>query len=242
MRLCEHRYGRPRRRCLLASRPEEDRGFAFWCRRVGDKRTTTLDYLDTQVRLVEDILAPSSSVLRGGKREQIETVQSIIGRRWRHQRVYSSLRLPGLAERDFSPARTDCADQRPRCPRSPGVARSATRFGPIALTFVARGRRLSFCRDWDQSCQYDRKLRTRSWSRRCRRMRPFSEPANCLTIASRAMEVECWGAFLGDPMHRHRRGPRGRTMGPLTPADITSLVSAIVQGRTISRVSVLFSA
>ena len=56
---------------------------------------TTIDYLDTQVRLVEDILAPYR------ESGQIETVQSIIGVGGGTS-AFIVVRLPDWAERDFT--------------------------------------------------------------------------------------------------------------------------------------------
>ena len=73
--------------------PEEDRGFFLVQARGASD--TTVDYLDTQVLLVEDILAP---YLQNG---QIETVQSIIGIGGGTS-AFIVVRLPDWAERDFT--------------------------------------------------------------------------------------------------------------------------------------------
>ena len=56
---------------------------------------TTIDYLDTQVRLVEDILAPYQ------QNGQIETVQNIIGVGGSTS-AFIVVRLPDWGERDFT--------------------------------------------------------------------------------------------------------------------------------------------
>ena len=73
--------------------PEEDRGFFLVQARGASD--TTIDYLDTQVRLVEDILAPYR------ESGQIETVQSIIGVGGGTS-AFIVVRLPDWAERDFT--------------------------------------------------------------------------------------------------------------------------------------------
>jgi hydrophobe/amphiphile efflux-1 (HAE1) family protein len=73
--------------------PEEDRGFFLVQARGASD--TTIDYLDTQVLLVEDILAPYQE---GG---QIETVQSIIGVGGGTS-AFIVVRLPDWAAREFT--------------------------------------------------------------------------------------------------------------------------------------------
>jgi hydrophobe/amphiphile efflux-1 (HAE1) family protein len=73
--------------------PEEDRGF-FLVQARGSS-DTTIDYLDTQVLLVEDILAPYQ------QSGQIETVQSIIGVGGGTS-AFIIVRLPDWTERDFT--------------------------------------------------------------------------------------------------------------------------------------------
>ena len=73
--------------------PSEDRGFFLVQSRGASD--TTVDYLDTQVQLVEDILAP---YLENG---QVETVQSIIGI-GSGTSAFTVVRLPDWSERDFS--------------------------------------------------------------------------------------------------------------------------------------------
>ena len=73
--------------------PEEDRGFFLVQARGASD--TTIDYLDTQVALVEDILAPYR------ESGQIETVQSIIGVGGGTS-AFIVVRLPDWAERDFT--------------------------------------------------------------------------------------------------------------------------------------------
>ncbi|AHD02247.1 efflux RND transporter permease subunit [Leisingera methylohalidivorans] len=73
--------------------PEEDRGFFLVQARGASD--TTIDYLDTQVRLIEDILAPYRDS------GQIETVQSIIGVGGGTS-AFIVVRLPDWAERDFT--------------------------------------------------------------------------------------------------------------------------------------------
>ncbi|MDF1855858.1 efflux RND transporter permease subunit [Pseudooceanicola sp.] len=73
--------------------PEEDRGFFLVQARGASD--TTVDYLDSQVLLVEDILAP---YLESG---QIAAVQSIIGVGGGTS-AFIVVRLPDWAERDFS--------------------------------------------------------------------------------------------------------------------------------------------
>ncbi|MBU2983154.1 efflux RND transporter permease subunit [Lentibacter algarum] len=73
--------------------PQEDRGFFLVQARGASD--TTIDYLDTQVLLVEDILAPYQ------QSGQIETVQSIIGVRGGTS-AFIVVRLPDWAERDFT--------------------------------------------------------------------------------------------------------------------------------------------
>ena len=73
--------------------PEEDRGFFLVQARGASD--TTIDYLDTQVALVEDILAPYR------ESGQIETVQSIIGVGGGTS-AFIVVRLPDWAERDFA--------------------------------------------------------------------------------------------------------------------------------------------
>ncbi|MEP2682997.1 MAG: efflux RND transporter permease subunit [Sulfitobacter sp.] len=73
--------------------PEEDRGFFLVQARGASD--TTIDYLDTQVTLVEDILAPYR------ESGQIETVQSIIGVGGGTS-AFIVVRLPDWAARDFS--------------------------------------------------------------------------------------------------------------------------------------------
>ncbi len=73
--------------------PSEDRGFFLvFARGASD---TTVEYLDTQVTQVEDILAPYQ------ESGQIETVQSIIGVRGGSS-AFIIVRLPDWDERDFS--------------------------------------------------------------------------------------------------------------------------------------------
>jgi len=118
------------------------------------------DYLDTQVRLVRDIL------------RRIEKADR--SRQCKHYRVggrHHAFIVCGC--RDWanvtSPARTDGADQRHGCPR-PGVCRSSAR-STNSLNIVARGRRVSFFRDWDNLPILDRKtcraLCSRRWSQAC---------------------------------------------------------------------------
>ncbi|MGR3473197.1 MAG: efflux RND transporter permease subunit [Sulfitobacter sp.] len=73
--------------------PEEDRGFFLVQARGASD--TTIDYLDTQVALVEDILAPYR------ESGQIETVQSIIGVGGGTS-AFIVVRLPDWAARDFT--------------------------------------------------------------------------------------------------------------------------------------------
>jgi len=73
--------------------PDEDRGF-FLVQASGSS-DTTIDYLDTQVLLVEDILAPYQ------ESGQIETVQSILGVGGGTS-AFIVVRLPDWAERDFT--------------------------------------------------------------------------------------------------------------------------------------------
>ena len=73
--------------------PDEDRGFFLVQARGASD--TTIDYLDTQVRLVEDILAPYQ------ENGQIETVQSIIGVGGGTS-AFIVVRLPDWGERDFT--------------------------------------------------------------------------------------------------------------------------------------------
>lgn len=73
--------------------PDEDRGFFIVQARGASD--TTIDYLDTQVLLVEDILAPYQ------ESGQIETVQSIIGVGGGTSAIIV-VRLPDWAERDFT--------------------------------------------------------------------------------------------------------------------------------------------
>lgn len=73
--------------------PEEDRGFFLVQARGASD--TTIDYLDTQVLLVEEILAPYQ------ESGQIETVQSIIGVGGGTS-AFIVVRLPDWAERDFT--------------------------------------------------------------------------------------------------------------------------------------------
>ncbi|HCQ58999.1 MAG TPA: AcrB/AcrD/AcrF family protein [Sulfitobacter sp.] len=73
--------------------PEEDRGFFLVQARGASD--TTIDYLDTQVAQVEDILAPYR------ESGQIETVQSIIGVGGGTS-AFIVVRLPDWAERDFT--------------------------------------------------------------------------------------------------------------------------------------------
>ena len=73
--------------------PEEDRGFFLVQARGASD--TTIDYLDTQVALVEDILAPYR------ESGQIETVQSIIGVGGGTS-AFIVVRLPDWVERDFA--------------------------------------------------------------------------------------------------------------------------------------------
>jgi len=73
--------------------PDEDRGFFLVQARGASD--TTIDYLDTQVLLVEDILAPYQ------ESGQIETVQSIIGVGGGTS-AFIVVRLPDWAERDFT--------------------------------------------------------------------------------------------------------------------------------------------
>lgn len=73
--------------------PDEDRGFFLVQARGASD--TTIDYLDTQVLLVEDILAPYQ------ESGQIETVQSIIGVGGGTSAVIV-VRLPDWTERDFT--------------------------------------------------------------------------------------------------------------------------------------------
>ncbi|MGR3499176.1 MAG: efflux RND transporter permease subunit [Limimaricola soesokkakensis] len=73
--------------------PDEDRGFFLVQARGASD--TTVEYLDTQVMLVEDILAP---YLENG---QVAAVQSIIGIGGGNS-AFIVVRLPDWAERDFS--------------------------------------------------------------------------------------------------------------------------------------------
>ena len=73
--------------------PQEDRGFFLVQARGASD--TTIDYLDTQILLVEDILAPYQ------ESGQIETVQSIIGVGGGTS-AFIVVRLPDWSERDFT--------------------------------------------------------------------------------------------------------------------------------------------
>ncbi|WP_417770058.1 efflux RND transporter permease subunit [Stappia sp.] len=73
--------------------PEEDRGFFLVQARGASD--TTIDYLDTQVLMVEDILAPYQ------ESGQIETVQSIVGVGGGTS-AFIVVRLPDWAERNFT--------------------------------------------------------------------------------------------------------------------------------------------
>ena len=73
--------------------PEEDRGFFLVQARGASD--TTIDYLDTQVLLIEDILAPYQ------ESGQIETVQSIIGVGGGTS-AFIVVRMPDWTERDFT--------------------------------------------------------------------------------------------------------------------------------------------
>ena len=73
--------------------PQEDRGFFLVQARGASD--TTIDYLDTQILLVEDILAPYQ------ESGQIETVQSIVGVGGGTS-AFIVVRLPDWADRDFT--------------------------------------------------------------------------------------------------------------------------------------------
>ncbi|GIT86018.1 efflux RND transporter permease subunit [Roseobacter sp. OBYS 0001] len=112
--------------------PEEDRGF-FLIQARG-ATDTTVDYLDTQVVLVEDILTPYRAT------GQIEVVQSIIGVGGGND-AFIIVRLPDWAERDWSQSDL-IADLTDELASVPGVQVS-TRF-TNSLNIRGAGRGLQF--------------------------------------------------------------------------------------------------
>ena len=182
--------------------PEEDRGFFLVQARGASD--TTIDYLDTQVRLVEDILAPYR------ESGQIETVQSIIGVGGGTS-AFIVVRLPDWAERDFTPQEL-IAQISGTLSSVPGVQVSARSTNSLnirgaggGLSFAVTGTNLA-----NMTETADALVAAMSQDA------TFMNPQLSNNSVNAQLEVNVDDSAAGD-------------MG-LNTADITSLVSAMVQG------------
>ena len=182
--------------------PEEDRGFFLVQARGASD--TTIDYLDTQVRLVEDILAPYR------ESGQIETVQSIIGVGGGTS-AFIVVRLPDWAERDFTQQEL-IAQISGTLSSVPGVQVSARSTNSLnirgaggGLSFAVTGTNLA-----NMTETADALVAAMSQDA------TFLNPQLSNNSVNAQLEVNVDDSAAGD-------------MG-LNTADITSLVSAMVQG------------
>ena len=182
--------------------PEEDRGFFLVQARGASD--TTIDYLDTQVRLVEDILAPYR------ESGQIETVQSIIGVGGGTS-AFIVVRLPDWAERDFSQQEL-IAQISGKLSSVPGVQVSARSTNSLnirgaggGLSFAVTGTNLANMTETAGAL-------VAAMSQDA----TFLNPQLANNSVNAQLEVNVDDSTAGD-------------MG-LSTADITSLVSAMVQG------------
>ena len=182
--------------------PEEDRGFFLVQARGASD--TTIDYLDTQVRLVEDILAPYR------ESGQIETVQSIIGVGGGTS-AFIVVRLPDWAERDFTQQEL-IAQISGTLSSVPGVQVSARSTNSLnirgaggGLSFAVTGTNLA-----NMTETADALVAAMSQDA------TFMNPQLSNNSVNAQLEVNVDDSAAGD-------------MG-LNTADITSLVSAMVQG------------
>ncbi|MCF7728392.1 MULTISPECIES: efflux RND transporter permease subunit [Sulfitobacter] len=182
--------------------PEEDRGFFLVQARGASD--TTIDYLDTQVRLVEDILAPYR------ESGQIETVQSIIGVGGGTS-AFIVVRLPDWAERDFTQQEL-IAQISGKLSSVPGVQVSARSTNSLnirgaggGLSFAVTGTNLA-----NMTETADALVAAMSQDA------TFLNPQLSNNSVNAQLEVNVDDSAAGD-------------MG-LNTADITSLVSAMVQG------------
>ena len=182
--------------------PEEDRGFFLVQARGASD--TTIDYLDTQVRLVEDILAPYR------ESGQIETVQSIIGVGGGTS-AFIVVRLPDWAERDFTQQEL-IAQISGKLSSVPGVQVSARSTNSLNIRGAGGG--LSFAVTGTNFANMtetaDALVAAMSQDA------TFLNPQLSNNSVNAQLEVNVDDSAAGD-------------MG-LNTADITSLVSAMVQG------------
>lgn len=182
--------------------PEEDRGFFLVQARGASD--TTIDYLDTQVLLVEDILAPYQ------ESGQIETVQSLIGVGGGTS-AFIVVRLPDWAERDFTQQEL-IAKISGQLSAVPGVQVSARSTNSLnirgaggGLSFAVTGTNLA-----DMTEAADTLAAAMSQDQ------TFLNPQLSNNSVNAQLEVTVDDSAAGD-------------MG-LKTADITALVSAMVQG------------
>ncbi|SOH95143.1 hydrophobe/amphiphile efflux-1 (HAE1) family protein [Monaibacterium marinum] len=182
--------------------PTEDRGFFLVQARGASD--TTVDYLDTQVALVEDILAPYE------ENGQIEAVQSIIGVGGGTS-AFIIVRLPDWAERDFTQQEL-IAQISGQLSAVPGVQVSARstnslniRGGGSGLGFAVTGTNLA-----DMTAAADALVATMAQDA------TFLNPQLSNDSVDAQLEVTVDDAAAGD-------------MG-LSTSDVTQLVRALVQG------------
>lgn len=182
--------------------PEEDRGFFLVQARGASD--TTVDYLDTQVVLVEEILAPYQ------ENGQIETVQSIVGIGGGTS-AFIVVRLPDWADRDYTQQEL-IADISGQLAAVPGVQVSARstnslniRGGGGGLGFAVTGTNLA-----DMTAAADTLVAAMAQDA------TFLNPQLSNNSVNAELEVTVDTASASD-------------MG-LKRADVTALVRALVQG------------
>lgn len=182
--------------------PQEDRGFFLVQARGASD--TTIDYLDSQVLLVEEILAPYR------ESGQIETVQSIIGVRGGTS-AFIIARLPNWSGRDFNQQEL-IAQISGRLGAVPGVQVSARSTNSLnirgagsGLSFAVNGTRLA---DITQAANRLAAAMSQDDT--------FVNPQLSNNSVNAQLEVKVDDSAASD-------------MG-LNKSDVTSLVSAMVQG------------
>ncbi|MCG3268206.1 efflux RND transporter permease subunit [Yoonia sp. I 8.24] len=182
--------------------PDEDRGF-FLVQARGSS-DTTVDYLDTQVVLVEDILAP---YIESG---QIDAVQSIIGVGGGTS-AFIVVRLPDWAERDFTQQEL-IAEISGKLSSVPGVQVSARSTNSLNIRGAGGG--LSFAVSGNNVAEIT--AAAESLVAAMSVDDTFSNPQLSNDSVDAQLEVTVDDAAAGD-------------MG-LNSSDVTSLVQAMVQG------------
>ncbi|MEP3299096.1 MAG: efflux RND transporter permease subunit [Pseudoruegeria sp.] len=182
--------------------PTEDRGFFIVQARGASD--TTLDYLDTQVVLAENVLAP---YLKSG---EIETIQSIVGIGGGTSALVIVL-LPDWQDRDFSQAELVAKVSR-QLASIPGVQISARSTNSLNIRGAGSGLGLAVTGD---------------------NLTDLTAAAETLVAAMSKDEAFLNPQLSSSPVNAELQltvdQAVARDMG-LTPASVTGLVSALVQG------------